>query len=73
MDVRTECLGAGYLVGDAEDPLITLSLRVGGPLASLRAEAASLLQLLLDVAGQYGRNIVRNIQLPPTSTGSCPF
>ena len=44
-------------VGDAEAPLMTLSLLVGGPLASVRAEAASLLQLLLDVAGQYGRNI----------------
>ncbi len=30
---------------------------MGGPLASVRAEAASLLQLLLDVAGKYGRNI----------------
>ena len=63
VDERTECMGAGYVVGDAEAPLMTLSLRVGGPLASVRAvasvraEAASLLQLLLDVAGQYGRNI----------------
>ena len=57
MDERTECMGAGYVVGDAEAPLMTLSLRVGGPLASVRAEAASLLQLLLDVAGQYGRNV----------------
>ncbi len=32
-------------------------MRVGGPLASVRAEAASLLQLLLDVASQYGRNV----------------
>ncbi len=30
---------------------------MGGPLASVRAEAASLLQLLRDVAGQCGRNI----------------
>ena len=37
---------------------MTLSLRMGGPLASVRAEAASLLQLLRDVAGQYGRNIL---------------
>ncbi len=57
MDERTECMGAGYVVGDAEAPLMTLSLRVGGPLASVRAEAASLLQLLRDVAGQCCRNI----------------
>ncbi len=41
MDERTECMSAGYVVGDAEAPLMTLSLRVGGPLASVRAEAAS--------------------------------
>ncbi len=58
MDERTECsMGAGYVVGDAEAPLMTLSVRMGGPLASVRAEATSLLQLLRDVAGQYGRNI----------------
>jgi hypothetical protein len=58
VDERTECMGAGYVVRDAEAPHMTLSLRVGGPLASVRAEAASLLQLLLDVAGQCGRNIL---------------
>ena len=83
MDDRTECMGAGYVVGDAEAPLMTLSLRVGGPLASVHAEAASLLQLLRDVAGKNGRNrrlltfidclvlldIIRKwgTQLPPTS------
>jgi hypothetical protein len=30
MDERTECMGAGYVVGDAEAPLMTLSLQVGG-------------------------------------------
>ncbi len=54
VDERTECTGAGYVVGDAVAPLMTLSLLVGGPLASVRAEAASLLQLLRDVADQYG-------------------
>ncbi len=38
-------------------PLMALSLRLGGPLASVRAKAASLLQLLLDVAGKYGKSI----------------
>ncbi len=46
VDERTECMGAGYAVGGDVAPLMTLSLRVGGPLASVRAEAASLLQLL---------------------------
>jgi hypothetical protein len=35
VDERTECMGAGYVVGDAVAPLLTLSLRVGGPLASV--------------------------------------
>ena len=30
---------------------------VGGPLASVRAEAASLLQLLRDVSIKYGRSV----------------
>ncbi len=34
-------VGAGYAVEDAVAPLMTLSLRVGGPLASVRTEAAS--------------------------------
>ncbi len=38
-------------------PLLPSSLWVGGPLASVRAEADSLLQLLRDAADQYGRNI----------------
>ena len=38
-------------------PLINLSSRVGGPLASVRAEAASLLQLLRDVSIKYGRSV----------------
>jgi hypothetical protein len=56
-DGRTKCMGAGYAVGDAVAPLMTLSLRVGGPPASVLTEAASLLQLLRDVAGNYGRRI----------------
>ncbi len=58
VDERTECMGAGYAVGDAAAPLMTLSLQVGGPLASVRAEAASLLQLLRDADGQHGRSIL---------------
>ena len=50
VDERTECMGVGYAVGDDVIPLMTLSRRVGGPLASVRAEAASLLQLLRDVS-----------------------
>jgi hypothetical protein len=42
VDERTECKGAGYAVGDTVAPLMTLSLRVGGPLASVRVQAASL-------------------------------
>jgi hypothetical protein len=56
VDERTECMGAGYVVGGDVIPLMTLSLRVGVPLASVRAEAASLLQLLRDVSIKYGRS-----------------
>ena len=38
VDERTECMGAGYAVGSDVTPLMTLSRRVGGPLASVRAE-----------------------------------
>ena len=57
VDERTECMGAGYAVGGDVIPLMTLSLRVGVPLASVRAEAASLLQLLRDVAIKYEMSV----------------
>ena len=46
-----------YAVGGDVIPLMTLSSRVGGLLASVRAEAASLLQRLRDVAIKYGRSV----------------
>ena len=61
VDERTECMGAGYAVEGDEIPLMTLflrpKLRVGGPLASVRADADSLLQLLRDVSIKYGRSV----------------
>jgi hypothetical protein len=51
VDERTECMGAGYAVKDNVAPLMTLFLWVGGPLASVRAEATNLLQLLRNMAG----------------------
>jgi hypothetical protein len=36
---------------------MTFSARVGGPLASAQAEAASLLQLLRDVLQHYGHQV----------------
>ena len=51
-------MGAGYAVGGDAIQLMTLSLLVGGPLASVHAEAASLLQLLLDVSIKYGRSVL---------------
>ena len=50
VDERTESMGAGYAAGDDVIPLMILSSLVGGLLASVRAEAASLLQLLRDVS-----------------------
>ena len=53
VDERTERMGAGYVVGTDPEPIMTFHARVGGPLASTRAEAASLLQLLRDVRQRY--------------------
>ncbi len=45
VDILTACMGAGYVVGDDLVPFLVFASRVGGPLASIRAEAAaSLLQ-----------------------------
>jgi ribonuclease HI len=49
VDERTESMGAGYVVGVDPTPDMTLSIRVGGPLSTTRAEAASLLRLVRDV------------------------
>ena len=50
---RTGRMGAGFAVGIDEEPLMTYSASVGGPLAPLRAEAASLLQLLRRVRERF--------------------
>ena len=57
MDERTECMGAGYVVGGDVIPLMTLSLLVGGPLASVRAEAVYFTccgMCLLNMDGVHG-------------------
>jgi hypothetical protein len=46
-------MGAGYVLGADPVPVMVFCARVGGPLSSARAEAASLLQLLLDVRQHY--------------------
>ncbi len=46
-------MGAGYVLGTDPVPIMAFSARVGGPLSTARAEAASLLQLLLDVQQHY--------------------
>ncbi len=53
VDERSELMGAGYAMGDGPIPIRAFSAPVGGPLASIRPEAASLLQSLLDVAVIY--------------------
>ena len=57
VDERAELMGAGYVLGDDPVPTLTFHARVGGPLASARAEAASLLQLLKDVRLRYIRQV----------------
>jgi len=46
VDLREELMGAGGVVGTDPVPDLKFSVRVGGPLATIRAEAASLLHLL---------------------------
>ncbi len=53
VDEHTEVMGAGYVLGADPLPIIFFFARVGGPLASARAEAAGLLQLLRDVRQRY--------------------
>jgi hypothetical protein len=53
VDLRSERMGAGYAIGDGPIPIRAFSAPVGGPLASIRPEAASLLQILRDVAANY--------------------
>ena len=57
VDERTERMGARYVVGTDPEPIMTFHARVGGPLASTRAEAASLLQLLRDVRQRYNHRV----------------
>ena len=45
-------MGAGYVTGTEQEVQTSFSACVGGGLSTLRAEAASLLQLLLDLRGR---------------------
>ena len=53
VDGRSERMGAGYAIGAQPVPIRVFSAPVGGPLASIRPEAASLLQILRDIAANY--------------------
>jgi hypothetical protein len=48
----------GYVVGNDRVPLMIQSSPVGGPLASIRSDAAGLLQLLRDIATNHVRLLV---------------
>ena len=50
-------MGAEYVLGANPLPIISFFARVGGPLASARAEEASLLQLLRDVRQRYSNQV----------------
>ncbi len=56
VDERSEQMGAAYVLGTDHDTTMFFFARVGGPLASARAEAASLLQLLRD-RRSYGHHV----------------
>jgi hypothetical protein len=57
VDERTEHMDTGYVDGDDRVPLMILSSPVGGLLASIRSEAAGLLQLLLNIATNHGPHV----------------
>jgi len=57
VDRRAETMGAGAVIGIGRDPCISISFAVGGPLSSLRAEAAGL-DALLDHAESSRRLLV---------------
>jgi hypothetical protein len=57
VDERSERMGAGYVLGDQSEPILTFHARVGVPLATTRAEAASILQLLHDVRMHKGHGV----------------
>jgi hypothetical protein len=46
-------MGAGFALGIKKEPLMTYSVSVWGPLAPLRAEAASLFQRLRPVRERF--------------------
>ena len=56
VDERAERMGAGYALEDYPEPILNFYARVGGPLATTRAEAASLLQLLQKVRARNDCN-----------------
>jgi hypothetical protein len=49
VDWKNARMGTGYVTGTEVEIGTSLSARVGGPLSTLRAESASLLELLLDL------------------------
>jgi ribonuclease HI len=51
--MRTDRMGAGFALGTERIPLLQFSAPVGGPVSSMRAEAASLLQYLRRVRAQF--------------------
>ncbi len=57
MDERNEVMSAGYVLGAEPQPIISFVAIEGGPLASTRAEAASLLKLLRDVHQRYSNSV----------------
>jgi ribonuclease HI len=50
VDWKNERMGAGYVTGTARETVTSFSTSVGRPLSTLRAEGASLLQLLPDLS-----------------------
>ncbi len=52
MDWKSERMGACYVIGTEQAVQSALSICVGGPLSTLQEEAASVLQLLINLSGR---------------------
>jgi hypothetical protein len=57
VDERAERMRAGYALEDNPVPFLNFFARVGGPFATTRAEAASLLKVLQDVRERDDKSV----------------
>ncbi len=71
MDWKNERMGAGYVTGTGQEVETSFCPCVVGPLSTLRAEAASLRQLLIDFCGRSSTPLLLSCAArPPAAMGT---